>query len=160
MTGFCKSRTGTWKGSGRRWRGADGPGGCDGMFAGSEGPELAAGGRYEGRQTRQALSVFFWHFLAESCAAAPTWQHASAKTGVAGGATRSFLDISYSERTKHPESGDLAGAGAITAARPMPSCTSLAHTGLRRGSAWDFLGAMSPESAQPALLARGNSTTR
>ena len=44
------------------------------MFEGSEGPERAAGGRYEQRQTRQVLSAFFCHFFAQSCAAAPTWQ--------------------------------------------------------------------------------------
>ena len=55
-------------------------------------------------------------------------------------ATRSFLDTSYSERTTHPEGGDLAGAGAITPARPLPSGTSLAHTGFRRRSAWDGPG--------------------
>ena len=66
--------TGTGKGAGRRWRGADGPGGRAGMLEGSEGPERAAGGRHEQRQTRQVLSAFFSHFFAESCTAAATWQ--------------------------------------------------------------------------------------
>ena len=33
------------------------------MFEGSEGSERAVAGRYEGRQTRQVLANFFWHFF-------------------------------------------------------------------------------------------------
>ena len=80
MAGFGKSRTGTGEGSGRRWRGADGPGGRGGMFEGSERPERAVPGRYEGRQTRQVPSALFCHFFtfSESSTAAP---------GAAGGAS-------------------------------------------------------------------------
>ena len=73
MAGFCESRTGTGESSGWRWRGADGLGGGGGMFAGSEGPERAVAGRYEGRQTRQVPSELFWHSFtfANPCTAAP-----------------------------------------------------------------------------------------
>ena len=63
MTGFRESLTGTGEGSGRRWRGADGPGGGGGMFAGSEGPERAVAGRYERRQTGQVPCELFWQFF-------------------------------------------------------------------------------------------------
>ena len=104
MAGLGESRTGPGKGAGGHLRSADGPGGLGGMFAGSEGPERAAGGRHERRQTRQVLSALFL---------APVRRMLHRRTGVAathiGGeparcewaATRSFLDTSYRERTRH-----------------------------------------------------------
>ena len=84
--------------------------GCGGMFEGSEGPERAVAGRYEGRQTGQVPSALFWHFF--------TFRRFHFCVVLRGGAgRRPFLDTSYSERIHaHPEGGDLAGSGAITAA--------------------------------------------
>ncbi len=97
MTDRGVSRTGIGEGSGRRWRGAGGPGGRGGMFEGSEGPERATGGRYEQRQTRQVLSALFWHFFWQNPA---PWRrsgsNASAETGVAGRRRRAH---SWTHRT-------------------------------------------------------------
>ena len=127
MLGLGKSWTGTGKGSGRRWRGADGPGGGGWMFAGSEGPERAVAGRYEGRQTRQVPSALFWHFF-HSCRVQPSgagrrWGSERQRRAPLGSACRHrrgrhrlgadrrcgwaatcpFLDTSYSKRTNAPE---------------------------------------------------------
>ena len=136
MEGFGKSWTGTGKGSGRRWRGADEPGGGGGMFAGSEGPERAVAGRYEGRQTRQVPSALFWHFF-HSCRVQPSgagrrWGSERQRRAPLGSACRHrrgrhrlgadrrcgwaatcpFLDTSYSKRTNAPErpTGDARAA--------------------------------------------------
>ena len=85
MSGFGESRTGPGEGSGRRWRGADGPGGRGGMFEGSEGPERAAGGRYEWRQTRQVLSALFLALLQNPAPWCRGGSNAEEKTGDAGG---------------------------------------------------------------------------
>ncbi len=94
MDGFYESRTGTWKGSGRRLWGADGPGGRGGMFEGSEGPERAAEGRHEGRQTRQVLSALFAFFCRILHRGADMASNASADRRCRWAATRSFLDTS------------------------------------------------------------------
>ena len=131
------------------------------MCEGLEGPERAVAGRYEGRQTRQVPSALFCFFLrwrsacgSESCTAAPgadgervpapTWQvtHRRRPASWVGGAALIHghivqlpvelpvraLPLGDNNESTHPEGGDLAGAGART---------SLAHTGLRRRSAWD-----------------------
>ena len=145
--------------------GADRPGGGGGMFAGSEGPERAVAGRYEGRQTRQVPSALFLALfsLAESSTAAPTggapqrrrrWGAsagtdvagtASAETGV-GGRRRAH---SCTRRTANEPTHLKAPirAGAV----PAPQTDDAAHdgrltatsitwrpqTGCRRRSAWD-----------------------
>jgi len=43
MPGYGKSRTGTWKGAGRRWRGADGPVGVAGCSKGRRGRNVRQG---------------------------------------------------------------------------------------------------------------------
>ena len=98
------------------------------MFAGSEGPERAVAGRYEGRQTRQVPSALFWAFLrwrsacgSESCTEAPGADRGAACRDRRGrhriggerrcgwAAPRPFLDTSYSGRTDAPDCCDLAG---------------------------------------------------
>ena len=97
MIDFGKSRIGTGEGSGRRRRGADGPGVGGGMFAGSEGPERAVAGRYERRQTRQVLRALFWLFFG-TCTVAPMWQQRIGGDRRCGrAATCPFLDPGGSE---------------------------------------------------------------
>ena len=75
MPGSGKSRTGPWKGSGRRWRGADGSGGRGGMFErGRKGRNVRQRTVTSGAKPVKCLANFFWHTFAESCTAAPTWQ--------------------------------------------------------------------------------------
>ena len=88
------------------------------MFEGSEGPERAAEGRHEQRQTRQVLSAFLALFSQNPAPRRRRGSNGSAETGVAGGRLPAH---SWTPRTAneapHPEGGDLAGAGVITAPR-------------------------------------------
>ena len=126
------------------------------MFAGSEGPARAVAGRYEGRQTRQALSALFWHFFHLQSPArrrrAPLGSECRHRRGRHrlggdrrwGAAPRSFLYTSYSEPTHlkapiragavpAPQTDDAAHDGRLTAT----SITWRPQTGCRRRSAWD-----------------------
>ena len=160
MPCFCESRTGTWKGSGRCRRGADGPGGRGGMFEGSEAPESAVAGRYQRRQTRQAASALFWPLftLAEFCTAAPRL--------ITGHLVQLPLELPVrasplgdsNDESTHLECGDLAGCQAITAAlgRYLAEypCPRGIQTSFQHGMALLPRGWSRGESRPPAQLHR------
>ena len=125
MTAYGKTRPGIGNGAGRRWRGADGPGGSGGMFEGSEGPKRAAGGRYERRQTRQVLSALFLapirRILHRGADVAATHRWTVGGDRRCGWWLPPIPGHVVQRRSHTPEGGDLAGA----ASGPSPK---LGHT--------------------------------